>query len=85
MCSSDLVYALLRTRLELDIATALPQEQRQDFVEQVKADWEAEQAHEKKTQLLPPTEGSEPHGNEENEQSSGGRLGWLRAFRRSIG
>ena len=79
------VYALPRTRLEPDTATPPPQEQRQDFVEQVKADWEAEQAHEKETQLLAPTEGSEPHGNEENEQNSGGRLGWLRAFRRSIG
>ena len=79
------VYALPRTRLEPDTATAPPQEQRQDFVEQVKADWEAEQADEKEAQLLPPSESSEHHGQEENQQNSGGRLGWLRAFRRTLG
>ena len=79
------VYALPRTRLEPDTATAPPQEQRQDFVEQVKADWEAGQANEQETQLLPPTESSEHNNDDKNQQHSGGRLGWLKAFRRSIG
>jgi mscS mechanosensitive ion channel len=79
------VYALPRTRLEPDTTTAPPQEQRQDFVEQVKADWEAEQANEQETQLLPPTESSEHNNDDKNQQHSGGRLGWLKAFRRSIG
>ena len=76
------VYALPRTRLEPETATAPPQEEREDFVEQVKADWEAEQADEKESQLLPPSDGE--HAPEENHQRSG-RLGWLKAFRRSLG
>ena len=76
------VYALPRTRLEPETATAPPQEEREDFVEQVKADWEAEQADEKESQLLPPSDGE--HAPEESHQRSG-RLGWLKAFRRSLG
>ena len=80
------VYALPRTRLEPDTTTAPPREQRQDFVEQVKADWEAEQADEREAaQLLPPTESSEHNNDDKNQRHSGGRLGWLKAFRRSIG
>ncbi len=74
------VYALPRTRLEPDTATAPPQEEREDFVEQVKADWEAQQANEAESQLMPPADVPEHPTPEEGGHASG-RLAWLRALR----
>ena len=72
------VYALPRTRLEPETASAPPTAEREDFVDQVKADWEAEQADQTATQLLPPVEDTpEPPEAEPNR-------GWLRALRRSL-
>ncbi|MCG6567035.1 mechanosensitive ion channel family protein [Tessaracoccus sp. ZS01] len=51
------VYALPRTRLEPDTTTAPPVEEREDFVDRVVTEWEAEQALEE-TDVMPAVTGS---------------------------
>lgn len=74
------VYALPRTRLEPETATAPPTSARRDFVAQVKADWEAEQADLTATQVLPPVEEVTSQPQEEET----GRHSWLKALKRSL-
>ena len=77
------VYALPRTRLEPETTTAPPPREREDFVEQLKADWEAQQHDEADAQLKPPTEVPEHPTPEEGSHASG-RLAWLRTLRRRL-
>lgn len=74
------VYALPRTRLEPETTTAPSQTARRDFVAQVKADWEAEQADLTATQVLPPVEEVASQSQEEET----GRHSWLKALKRSL-
>ncbi|MHA7859847.1 mechanosensitive ion channel family protein [Tessaracoccus sp. Y36] len=53
----EAVYALPRTRLEPDTTTAPPVEEREDFVDRVVTEWEAEQALEE-TSVMPAATGS---------------------------
>lgn len=77
---SEAVYALPRTRLEPETTTAPAQEVRQDFVEQTKAEWEAQQADLTETQVLMPTKDVSAALQDEDT----GRHSWLRALRRSL-
>ncbi|RRD50298.1 mechanosensitive ion channel family protein [Arachnia propionica] len=74
------VYALPRTRLEPETTTAPSPSARRDFVAQVKADWEAEQADLTATQVLPPVEEVASQSQEEET----GRHSWLKALKRSL-
>lgn len=74
------VYALPRTRLEPETTTAPSHSARRDFVAQVKADWEAEQADLTATQVLPPVEEVASQSQEEET----GRHSWLKALKRSL-
>ncbi|MDO5084295.1 MAG: mechanosensitive ion channel [Arachnia propionica] len=77
---SEAVYALPRTRLEPETTTAPSQDVRRDFLEQTRAEWEAEQADLTETQVLPPTKDGPPVPQEEET----GRHSWLKALRRSL-
>ena len=77
---SEAVYALPRTRLEPETTTAPSQDVRKDFVEQTRADWEAEKADLTETQVLRPTEDVAPVPQEDET----GRHNWLKALRRSL-
>ncbi|MDO5068474.1 MAG: mechanosensitive ion channel [Propionibacteriaceae bacterium] len=76
---SEAVYALPRTRLEPETTTAPSQDAREDFVEQARAEWEAEQADLTKTQVLRPTDDVASPAPEDT-----GRQSWLKALRRSL-
>ncbi len=78
--TTEAVYALPRTRLEPETTSAPPPNVRVDFVEQVKADWEAEQTGQA-DQLQPPADEPSSQPGHDGPQDSG-RLRWLKALRR---